>query len=124
MIAGNLELVKEQREAGGTYSVALINTVSPGDGLDYRTTYENKGSSALTSVIIYETIPEHTELASATVTLTGDQTGTVEYSVDNATSFSATAPATIADTTNIRVTLNADLLPAQGGTVEYSVTIK
>jgi len=124
VIAGNLDLVKEQGTASGSYASTPITSLAPGEKIYYRTSFENKGSTALKTVVLYEPIPEHTSLSSATVTLSGDATAsTLEFSTDGGVTWSTTAPTTLANTTNIRVSLTNDLNPGASGTIEFEVAI-
>jgi len=120
--------------AGATLTDALVNTASPGNTVTYQTTFTNRGSADLDSVIIFETVPEHTALSVATVTVTGGfgvaatpvavTDFTVEYSINGGNSWSTVVPATLSDTTNVRVLLTNALQPAESGTVSFTVTIQ
>ncbi len=123
VIAGNLELVKEQSTDGTTYQSTPITSLSIGDTIYYRTSFQNLGSDSLTDVIIYESIPEHTSYSGAAVTVV-DPTGagSAVFSTDGGLSWAGSA--TASDVTNIRVPLAAALEPGQSGTVEYSVIVE
>lgn len=124
VVGGNLKLTK---------SVASFNTADtaalnqPGDELEYTITYQNLGSKALTSMYIYDSIPQYTgfKVSSATG-------GTaIEYSNDNGatwvyvpTSTGGGAPAGYDyAVTNIRWTIGS-LGGGASGSVVFRVRIK
>lgn len=125
VVAGNMELVKEQSKTNGSFQISPLSNVAPGESIFYRTTFENLGSQSLANVIIHETIPEFTTLANTTVTVVDPTAGaaSTEFSSDGGITWSAAA-GTLSNVTNIRVVLNGPLLPGQSGTVVYEVTVK
>jgi uncharacterized repeat protein (TIGR01451 family) len=111
-----------------TKSVTPTGAVAPGDTLTYTTTFFNRGTAALSDVVIFDQNPDHTvfKVDSASVSVPGG-TGTVSYSSNGGVSWGATpaGPAGTADPaiTNIRVSLDQPLPSGVTGSFVYEVLV-
>ncbi len=88
-------------------------TPLPGDTVQYTVTYSNNGTGIATSVVIADTLSNRTSYAVQSVILNGaaktDQADGDEVFVSGAI---------------IRVTLNVNLRPGQGGTIKFKVKVQ
>lgn len=104
------------------------SSVVPGDRLIFRTAYKNGGAAAATRFVVTNPVP-------AAVAWTGEGSGGVEASVDNARSFGPLAglkvkgaggqlrAATPADVTHLRWTLAA-IAPGGAGQLSYRGVVR
>jgi uncharacterized repeat protein (TIGR01451 family) len=87
-------------------------TALPGEVLSYTLTYENKSSSALTNIFIFDQTPAFTTFTSA-------GHGSLPNSI---TGITVNAPS-VGASGAIKWTLTGSLAPASSGTVTFSVTV-
>jgi uncharacterized repeat protein (TIGR01451 family) len=125
--AGNLNLTKSVSPAGNQ---------APGTDLTYTVDYQNLGSAALTTIVIYDAVPTWTQfqVGSATSgTAPASVTGiTIEYSDDNGATW-AYAPASggggapagyDANVTNVRWVFTGDLLAGGASAAGVGFTVR
>jgi uncharacterized repeat protein (TIGR01451 family) len=107
--------------------------VAPGDTVIFTIAYSNKGERPAENIVINNPIPEHMTYTDSSAEGTGTR---IEYSVDNGKSYGQLAtlliktaagkekPATAADITAVRWTLEKPLAAGAGGSVSYRAKVK
>lgn len=107
VVGGDLKLTKSavsyQGNAETTVRSASAATANPGDRIVYSVVAQNIGTGNLTNVRVSDPLPAYTNFVSVSAAATGFGTGTVLYSTDNGTTWSATAPVALAAGQSIMV---------------------
>ncbi len=112
-VASGLTLIKEVRNVTTAGAFGANNTALPGQQLEYRITYANVSSGALTNVQVTDTTPAFTTFVSAAC-------GAL---VPNIASCSVTTQPAPGTTGNLVWTLTGPLAPGSQSTVLYTVTV-
>ncbi|GEM86402.1 beta strand repeat-containing protein [Meiothermus granaticius] len=107
VVGGDLRLTKSavsyQGNAETTVRSASAAVANPGDRIVYTVVAQNIGTGNLTNVRISDPLPAYTSFVSVSASATGFASGTVLYSTDNGTTWSATAPGTLSAGQSIMV---------------------
>ncbi|MBF6594285.1 MAG: DUF11 domain-containing protein [Thermaceae bacterium] len=138
VVGGDLKLTKSavsyQGNAETTVRDAAAAKANPGDRIVYTVVAQNIGTGDLTNVRVSDPLPAYTNFVSVSATATGFATGTVLYSTNNGTTWSATAPTTLTAGQSIMVGVdtNSDgkidatdtMLPAAQITLTFKVVVQ
>jgi trimeric autotransporter adhesin len=141
IVAGELQLTKAASTATAqprTYLLASGASTTTSE-ITYTINAKNVGTANLTNVIVFDSIPNFTDLkfSPITVTLNGaaclPAVCAIEYSIDGGTTWGSTAPTdTDSDgysddavrVTNIRIKVNGSFVPAQVVVITFTVSVR
>lgn len=136
-LTGSIEAVKVVTHKSGEETFIPAEEANPKDVIEYRLTYANTGKSALHNVSVTDPVPFGTTYVVETAT--APQNGTVDFSVDNGSTFHAWpvrvkttnergeevwVDATPDMVTHIRWTVEGDLGPEAAIQLSYRATIE
>jgi uncharacterized repeat protein (TIGR01451 family) len=127
-------IVKNDKGVNEVVRVAAADTnVAPGDTVIFSTSYEYQGAQPATDVVINNPLPEHMLYLDGTAEGKGTR---IEFSVDKGQTFAAAnqlkikdaegkeQPASAADYTNIRWTIEGALQDGAKGSVSFKAKVK
>ncbi|MBI4871031.1 MAG: DUF11 domain-containing protein [Candidatus Riflebacteria bacterium] len=114
VINGNLEITKTVVN----FTTSSGQDGKPGEVLLYTVTYRNLGNAGITTVVLFDTIPQFTQFVSGSVTGTNPR-----YSANNGTTYVVAQPDPATSVTNLKWEIG-DLAAGANGTVTFKVTIQ
>lgn len=126
---------KTVKDPGGKVTTKLVpaGKIVPGTVVAYLIHYTNTGQQTATNVVIRDPVPKHMNYIAGSAEGKGTR---IRFSVDNGNKWAATVgdltveehgqsrPATAADVTTIRWTLDHGLAPGAGGEVRFSARLQ
>ncbi|QIQ86334.1 hypothetical protein [Erythrobacter sp.] len=129
-LAGDVKAVKTVTDAEGVETVELVEpeVIVPGDRLVFGTDYANTGSETVSDFVVTNPVPAAVRLApdadpDLVVSVDGGKTWGTLSELTALGEDGATRPATHADVTHVRWTIES-IAPGETGRLEYPAIIR